>query len=97
MSSDEEGLLRDTTKEERRILCSVVRKTGSKISGLLFVSGVLILVFGVYLLSAKPDPAMSMRLDIIFTGALGFIGALNIMSGLLLLLGDEPVCPADGS
>ncbi len=93
MSSDEEGLLKDTTKEERRILCSVVRKTGSKISGLQFVSGVLVLVFGVYLLSTIPDPAMSVRLSIIFTGALGFVGALNIMSGLLLLLGEEPICP----
>ena len=97
MSSDEEGLLRDTTKEERRILCSVVRKTGSKISGLLFVSGVLVLVFGAYLLSTIPDPAMSVRLSIIFTGALGSIGALNIMSGLLLLLGEEPVCLANGA
>jgi hypothetical protein len=98
MSSDEEeGLLRDTTKEERKVLCSVVRKTGSKISGLLFVSGVLVLIFGVYLLTTIPDPAMSARLSIIFTGALGFVGALNIMCGLLLLLGEEPTCPAEAS
>ncbi len=95
--SSEEDLLKDTTKEERRILCSVVRKTGSKISGLLFVSGILVLIFGAYLLSTVPDPIMSIRLSIIFTAALGFIGALNIMAGLLLLLGEEPDCPENVS
>jgi hypothetical protein len=89
MSTQEEDLLKNTTREERRILCSVVRKTGSKISGLLFVSGILTLIFGIYLLSTNPDPAMTVTLNIIFMSAIGFIGALNIMSGLLLLLGEE--------
>ncbi len=82
-------MLEDTTREEKRILCSVVRKTGSKISGLLFVAGVLVFVFGIYLFVTVPDPTMSTRLSIIFTGFLGFVGALNIMGGLLLLLGEE--------
>jgi hypothetical protein len=85
----EEDMFEDTTKEERRILCSIVRKTGSKLSGLMFVSGILVVAFGIYLFAAVPDPVMSTRLGIIFTGAIGFVGGLNIMCGLLLLLGEE--------
>jgi hypothetical protein len=93
----EDDLLEDTTREEKRILCSVVRKTGSKISGLLFVAGLLILFFGIYLFVTVPDPVMSARLSVIFTGFLGFAGALNIMGGLLLLLGEEEhVCSTPG-
>jgi len=35
------------------------------------------------------DPVLSARLNIVFTGALGFIGGLNILCGLLLLLGED--------
>ena len=86
---NEEPILKNTIHEERELLCNVVRKTGSKLSGLMIVSGILVFLFGAYLLTVSPDPVMSTRLGLIFTGALGFIGALNITCGLLLLLGEE--------
>jgi len=87
--SDEERLLKNTIREERSQVFNVVRILGSKLSGLMIASGFLVFAFGVYLLTAPPDPLLSARLSIIFTGALGFIGGLNILCGLLLLLGED--------
>jgi hypothetical protein len=67
----------------------MVRRLGSKLSGLLITCGVLVLSFGIFLLLEPPDPFLSARLEIIFTGALGFIGGLNILCGLLLLIGED--------
>lgn len=86
---EEEKLLKNTIEEERFHVSNIVRKLGSKLSGLMITCGFLIFVIGIYLLSAPPDPLLSTRLTIIFTGALGFIGSLNIFCGLLLLLGED--------
>jgi hypothetical protein len=55
----------------------------------LFTCGFLVFAFGICLLSVPLDPDFSTRLGIILTGALGFIGGLNILCGLLLLLGED--------
>jgi len=87
--TEEEKLLKDTIEEERFQVSNVVRKLGSKLSGLMIACGVLVFVFGVYLLVAPLDSNLSPRLNLIFIGALGFLGGLNILCGLLLLLGEE--------
>jgi len=84
-----EGLLENTIEEERSQICDVVRKLGPKLSGLMITCGVLVFVFGIYILIAPPDPILSVRLGIVFAAALGFIGGLNILCGLLLLLGED--------
>ncbi|HEY4674571.1 MAG TPA: hypothetical protein VIH48_00790 [Candidatus Bathyarchaeia archaeon] len=58
-------------------------------SGLMIASGFLVAAFGTYLLFQPVDAVMSPRLSLIFIGALGFVGGLNIMCGLLLLLGED--------
>ncbi|MEM2119199.1 MAG: hypothetical protein QW840_03630 [Candidatus Bathyarchaeia archaeon] len=85
----ESEMLKNTIKEERRKMVDMVRRLGSKLSGLLMVCGFLVFAFGIYIGIVPQDPALSPKLNIIFTGALGFLGGLNIMCGLLLLLGEE--------
>lgn len=87
--TEEEKLLKDTIEEERLQVRNIVRKLGSKLSGLMIACGILVLVFGIYLLVIPLDPELSPRLNTIFIGALGFLGGLNILCGLLLLLGEE--------
>jgi len=86
---EEEHLLKDTIDEERLRLCDVVRRLGSKLSGLMLACGILVLTFGVYVLAVPQDSILSPQVNIIFIGALGFVGALNILCGLLLLLGED--------
>ena len=86
---EEDKLLQDTVEEERFQVSNIVRRLGSKLSGLMITCGLLVLAFGIYLLFEPPEPALSIRLSMIFMGALGFIGGLNIMCGLLLLLGED--------
>jgi len=85
----EEKLLKNTIDEERFQVFNMVRKLGSKLSGLLLTCGFLVFALGIYILVVPQDPVLSARLNIIFTGALGFIGGLNILCGLLLLLGED--------
>jgi len=86
---EEEKLLKNTIEKERLQVYNVVRRMGSKLSGLMITCGFLVLVFGIYLLIEPPDPVLSVRLNIIFTGVLGFLGGLNILCGFLLLLGED--------
>lgn len=86
---EEEQLLKNTIKKERIQVYNIVRKLGSKLSGLMITCGFLVFIFGIYLLIEPPDPALSARLNLIFTAAIGFIGGLNILCGLLLLLGED--------
>jgi hypothetical protein len=85
----EEHLLRNTIDEERFKVCNFVRKLGPKLSGLMITGGFLVFIFGIYLLIIPQDPILSSRLNVVFTGALGFLGGLNILCGLLLLLGED--------
>ena len=86
---EEKKLLKNTIEEERLQVCNMVRRLGSKLSGLMLTCGILVFAFGVYLLVVPQDPLLSPRVNIIFMGALGFIAILNILCGLLLLLGED--------
>jgi len=86
---ENEGLLKDTVEEERFQVSNIVRRLGSKLSGLMITGGFLVFIFGIYLLIEPQDALLSGRLNMIFTGALGFMGGLNILCGLLLLLGED--------
>lgn len=85
---DEKKLLKNTIDEERLQAHDVVRRLGSKLSGLMIVCGFLVFAFGIYLLVSAPGPILSAGLNVIFISALGFVGGLNILCGLLLLLGE---------
>jgi hypothetical protein len=80
------SLLKNTIAEERFKVIDVVRRLGSKLSGLMITCGFLVLAFGVYVLLMPQDPVLSVRLNAIFIGALGFVGGFNIVCGMLLLL-----------
>lgn len=86
---EEKHLLKNTVEEERLKVCNIVRRLGSKLSGLMITCGFLVFAFGVYALITPQDSILSARLNIVFTGALGFLGGLNILCGLLLLLGED--------
>ncbi|MEM3703778.1 MAG: hypothetical protein QXX79_05120 [Candidatus Bathyarchaeia archaeon] len=86
---EEKSLLKNTVEEERLRVRRIVRNIGSKISGLMITCGFLVSAFGLYILVTSQNPNLSLTLKIIFTGALGFIGGLNILCGLLLLLGED--------
>ncbi len=85
----EDKLLKNTVEEERYQVFNIVRRLGSKLSGLMITCGLLVFAFGIYILITPSDPVLSARLNIIFIGALGFIGGLNILCGLLLILGED--------
>lgn len=89
MSEEEKYLLKNTIEEERVKVRSIVRRLGSKISGLMITCGFLVLTFGAYFLITPQDPNLSLRLKLVFTSALGFLGGLNILSGLIILLGED--------
>jgi len=86
---EEERLLKNTIEEERFQVSNMVRRLGSKLSGLMITCGFLVFIFGVYVSVVPPDNVLSTTLNIIFAGALGFVGGLNILCGLLLLLGED--------
>jgi len=86
---EEERLLQNTIEEEKAQVSDMVRRLGSKLSGLMLTCGFLVFVFGIYVLIAPPDLGLSAIINTIFIGALGFIGGLNILCGLLLLLGED--------
>ncbi len=86
---EHEHLLKDTIEEERMKLTKAVRRLGSKLSGLTFTCGAMVIAFGLYVLLSPQDSVLSPKLTVVFLAALGFVGVLNIVSGLLLLLGEE--------
>ena len=87
--SDKDELLQNTIDEEKTRVFTTVCRVGPKLSGLMLVSGFIVLAFGIYLFFAVPDSVMSVRLSLVFTAAIGFMGTLNILCGLLLLIGEE--------
>jgi hypothetical protein len=89
MAEAGEELLKNTVRKERAKVFEVVRRLGSKLSGLMIACGFLVFGFGVDMLFMPPDPLLSPRLSLIFTGALAFLGGLNILCGMLLLLGED--------
>ncbi len=89
VSECDKDLLKNTVKEERRRVKDIVRRLGSRLSGLTLVCGLVVFAFAIYIMLVPQDPALSPRLYIIFLASLGFIGVLNILCGLLLLLGED--------
>ena len=89
MTEENEYLLKDTVMEERRKVRDIVRRLGSKLSGLALACGFLVFAFALYIIFVPQDPVLSPRLSIIFIGSLGFVGGLNILCGLLLLLDED--------
>lgn len=87
--NEEEAIFKNTIEKEHQRVLQLVRSIGPKLSGLMIVSGLLVLVFGIYICVAPQDALLSPRLTVIFIGALSFLGGLNILCGLLLLLGEE--------
>jgi len=86
---EEKRLLKNTVEEERFKVYNAVRRLGSRLSGLMITCGFLVLIFDVYLLTTPQDAVLSTRLNIVFTAALGFLGGLNILCGMLLLSGED--------
>ncbi len=86
---EHDGLLKDTIVEERAKLCDVVRRLGSKLSGLMLACGLLVFAFALYVMVVPQDSVLSTRVSVILTGAIAFVGALNVLCGLLLLLGED--------
>jgi hypothetical protein len=89
VTEENEGLLRDTVMEERQKVRDIVRRLGSKLSGLTLTCGFLVFAFALYIIIVPQDPVLSPRLSIVFMGSLGFVGGLNVLCGLLLLLGED--------
>jgi hypothetical protein len=87
--SGEDELLQNTIDEEKTKVFNTVCRVGPKLSGLMLVSGLIVLAFGIYLFFMVPDSVMSVRLSFVFTAAVSLVGALNILCGLLLLIGEE--------
>ncbi len=89
MAEENEHLLKNTVAEERRKLRDIVRRLGSRLSGLAFTCGLIVLGFAIFMLFEPQDPVLSSRLGIVFMGSLGFVGGLSILCGSLLLLGED--------
>jgi len=86
---DEEYLLKNTVVEERQKIRQIVRRLGPRLSGLIMTSGLLTFIFGLCLLIMPQGTGLSPGLNIILMAALAFVGVLNILGGLLVLLGEE--------
>jgi len=78
----EEPLLRDTTGVEALDISKASMKVGKYLSGLMLIVGALLSVFSVYGIITSVHLLFS---DPFFIGALGFLGAINIFCGLILL------------
>ncbi len=82
LGGNEEPLLRDTTGVEALDVSKVSMKVGRYLSGLMLIVGALLSVFSVYGIIASVRFLFS---NPFLLGALGFLGAVNIFCGLILL------------
>lgn len=78
----EAKLLKDTTGAEARDVFKVSRKMGRRLSNLMIMVGALLSIFTLYGILTS---AQSLFSNSIFIASLGFLGALNIFCGLILL------------
>lgn len=80
----EDSLLKDTTVKEKFHVFEISKRISRHMSSLLFVTGATsILLSAEYFLGARL--LLSFELKTLFMLALGFIGVVNLVSGLLLL------------
>jgi len=80
----EDSLIKDTTVKEKYHVFEISKRISKYLSGLLFATGAISILLSVqYLLGAKL--LLAFELKTLFILTLGFIGAVNLISGLLLL------------
>jgi len=80
----EDSLIKDTTVKEKFHVFEISKKISRYLSGLLFATGAIsILLSAEYFLGAKL--MLAFQLKTLFLLALGFIGTVNLITGLLLL------------
>ncbi|NIR86773.1 hypothetical protein GWO13_04055 [Candidatus Bathyarchaeota archaeon] len=78
----EEELLKDTTGFETLEVFKTSAKIGRRLSNLMIAVGALLFLLSLYGILTSAQFLFSSPL---FIGALGFLGAINIFCGLLLL------------
>ena len=78
----EEPLLKDTTGVEALDVSKASMKIGKYLSSLVIIVGASLSLFSVYGILTSTHLSFS---NIFFIGALGFLGAINIFCGLILL------------
>jgi len=84
LDSLEDGLLKDTTEKEKSRVLQISRKICKYLSSLLFATGAIsILLSAEYFIGARL--LLSFELKTLFILAMGFVGVVNLISGLLLL------------
>jgi len=84
LDSPEDSLLKDTTVKEKFHVFEISKRISRYLSSLLFVTGAIsILLSAEYFLGARL--MLSFELKTLFILALGFVGVVNLVSGLLLL------------
>ena len=80
----ENGLVKDTTVSEKIQVFQVSQRISRYLSGLLFATGAISLLLSAeYFLGARL--LLTLELRTLFLAALGFIGGVNLVCGLLLL------------
>ena len=79
--SEKEALLKDTTGVEALDVFKVSEKIGRRLSGLMIAVGALLSLLSVVSILISID----IFSNPLFIGALGFLGAINIFCGLVLL------------
>lgn len=77
-----EPLLKDTTGAEEVEVFKVSAKMGRGLSGLMIVVGALLSVLSVVSILISIESTFS---NPFFVGAIGFLGAINILCGFMLL------------
>jgi hypothetical protein len=84
LDSQGDSLLKDTTVKEKFQVFEISQRVSRYLSSLLFITGaVSIFLSAEYLLGARL--LLSTELKTLFIVALGFVGIINLVSGLLLL------------
>ena len=83
LDSQSDNLLKDTTVKEKFQVFKISKRISRYLSSLLFITGAIsILLSAEYILGAH---ALLFELKMLFILALGFVGLVNLISGLLLL------------
>jgi len=77
-----EALLEDTTRVEALDIFKISEKVGRLLSSLIITVGALLFLFSLYGILTSAPFLFSDPLSI---GALGFLGVINILCGLILL------------
>jgi len=84
LDPEEDSLIKDTTVKEKFHVFEVSERISRYLSGLLFATGAIsILLSAQYFLGARL--LLSLEFKTLFILALGFIGIINLITGLLLL------------